>query len=325
MRSTHTRAVVLAHARGPITIESLHFAEPVAGEVLLRMEACGLCHSDLFVAGLEKLPLAPLTLGHEGIGSVEAIGPGVTGWAPGDRAGITFLGTTCGTCEWCAAGRERFCPKQTNFGYTLQGALGDYALAPAAALVRVPAGLAATDAAPLCCAGWTAYRALREAALSPGQSVALFGYGGLGHLALQIALHDGLRVTVSDPSEEKLELARAAGASTDAPRGMDAAIVFTAAPAAVPQAFRTLRRNGTLILVGLSVASYELPLVDTVLKGLTVRGSYLGSRDDLAAVFALAGQGVLRPHVHTHAIDEAPALLERMRRGELSGRAVIAF
>jgi alcohol dehydrogenase, propanol-preferring len=201
MRSTHTRAAVLAHARGPVAVESLHFAEPAPGEVLLRMESCGLCHSDLFVAGLEKLPLAPLTLGHEGIGIVEAVGAGVTGWAPGDRAGITFLGTTCGACEWCAAGRERFCPKQTNFGYTLQGALGEYALAPASALVRVPAGLPPADAAPLCCAGWTAYGALREAALSPGQSVALFGYGGLGHLALQIALHQGLRATVSDPSE----------------------------------------------------------------------------------------------------------------------------
>ena len=138
MRSTHTRAAVLAHARGPVSVESLHFGEPAAGEVLLRMEACGICHSDLFVAGLEKLPLAPLTLGHEGIGRVEAVGPGVDNWATGDRAGITFLGVTCGTCEWCAAGRERFCPKQTNFGYTLQGALGDYALAPASALVRVP-------------------------------------------------------------------------------------------------------------------------------------------------------------------------------------------
>jgi propanol-preferring alcohol dehydrogenase len=155
--------------------------------------------------------------------------------------------------------------------------------------------------------------------------VALFGYGGLGHLALQIALHQGLRAAVCDPSEEKLSLARAAGADTGAPRNMDAAIVFTAAPAAIPQAFRALRRNGTLILVGLAVASYELPLVDTVLKGITIRGSYLGSRDDLAAVFALAGQGILRPHVHTHALEEAPALLDLMRRGELSGRAVIAF
>jgi propanol-preferring alcohol dehydrogenase len=325
MRSIHTRAAVLAHARGPISIESLHFAEPAAGEVLLRMEACGLCHSDLFVAGLEKLPLAPLTLGHEGIGRVAAVGSGVANWTEGDRAGITFLGTTCGTCEWCAAGRERFCPKQTNFGYSLQGALGDYAMAPASALIHVPEHLPAADAAPLCCAGWTAYGALREAALAPGQSVALFGYGGLGHLALQIALHQGLRAVVCDPSEEKLALARAAGADTGAPRSMDAAIVFTAAPAAIPQAFRSLRRNGTLILVGLAATSYELPLVDTVLKGITIRGSYLGSRDDLAAVFALAGDGVLRPQVHSHALDEAPALLDRMRRGELPGRAVIAF
>ncbi len=325
MRSTHVRAAVLAHARGPVSVESLHFGDPAAGEVLLRMEACGLCHSDLFVAGLEKLPLAPLTLGHEGIGRVEGVGPGVEGWAPGDRAGITFLGATCGKCEWCTAGRERFCPKQTNFGYTLQGALGDYALAPASALVRVPEDLPAAVAAPLCCAGWTAYAALREAALAPGQSVALFGYGGLGHLALQVALHQGLRAVVSDPAEEKLALARAAGAGTDAARNMDAAIVFTASPAAIPQAFRSLRRNGTLILVGLAVTSYELPLVDTVLKGITIRGSYLGSRDDLAAVFALAGRGVLRPYVRTHAIDEVPALLDRMRRAELAGRAVIVF
>jgi D-arabinose 1-dehydrogenase-like Zn-dependent alcohol dehydrogenase len=167
MRSTHSRAAVLAHARGPVTVESLHFGEPAAGEILLRMEACGLCHSDLFVAGLEKLPLAPLTLGHEGIGRVAAVGPGVAGWAPGDRAGITFLGTTCGACEWCAAGRERFCPKQTNFGYTLQGALGDYALAPASALVRVPESLPAAGAAPLCCAGWTAYEPSAKLPLPP--------------------------------------------------------------------------------------------------------------------------------------------------------------
>src|SRR5260370_31817900 len=113
MRSTHPRAAVLAHARGPITVESLHFAEPAAGEVLLRMEACGLCHSDLFVAGLEKLPLAPLTLGHEGIASVEAAGTGVKRLVPGDRAGITFPGPTRRTCECCAHGCARCCPQPT--------------------------------------------------------------------------------------------------------------------------------------------------------------------------------------------------------------------
>jgi propanol-preferring alcohol dehydrogenase len=324
MRATKSRAAVLAHARGGVAVEPVHLTEPGKGEVLLRVEACGICHSDLFVCGLEKLPLAPLTLGHEGIGRVEAVGPGVEGWEAGDRAGITFLGTTCGSCEWCRSGRERFCPRQTNFGYTLQGALGEYALVPAAALVRVPEGIDAAEAAPLCCAGWTAYGALREAGLVAGQSVALFGFGGLGHLALQVARHQGLRVAVADPSEEKLAMARAAGAEGET-RNVDAAIVFTASPAAIPQAFRALRRNGTLILVGLANTSYELPLVDTVLKGITIRGSYLGSREDLAAVFGLAREGVLRPHVHTHALEETPALLEQMRRGEIAGRAVITF
>ena len=288
------------------------------------MEACGLCHSDLFVCGLPRLPVSPLRLGHEGIGRVEALGPDITGWAPGDRAGITFLGPTCGSCEWCASGRERFCPKQTNFGYSIQGAMGEVVAVPAKALVRVPGSLAPETTAPLCCAGWTAFGALREARLQPGQTVAIFGFGGLGHLALQIALHQGLQVAVIDTAVRKVEAARAAGATADA-RGVDAAIVFTAAPQAIPEAFRALRRNGRLVLVGLSTSNYELPLVDTVLKGIEVRGSYLGTRSDLDAVFHLASQGVLHPEIHTHRIEETPALLEQMQRGELSGRAVIRF
>jgi len=299
--------------------------DPAPGEALLRMEACGVCHSDLFICGLEKLPREPVTLGHEGIGRVEAVGEGVSGWAPGDRAGTTFLGATCGACEWCADGRERFCPHQTNFGYTLDGALAEYVLAPAATLVRVPVEMNAAEAAPLCCAGWTAYGALRETGLAPGQSVALFGFGGLGQLALQIARRRGLRVAVSDVSQDKLELARAGGAEPVAKGSADAAIVFTASPAAIPQAFRALKRTGPLVLVGLSVSQFELPLVDTVLRGMTVRGSYLGTRADLEEVFELARRGAIRPSIETHPLAEAPAILERLRRGEISGRAVIAF
>ena len=337
MRSTRTLAAVLSQARGAVTVEPVYLAEPGPGEALLRMQACGVCPSDLFVAGLEKLPLAPITLGHEGIGTIEAVGEGVTGWTVGDRAGMTFLGTTCGTCEWCTAERERFCPKQTNFGYSLHGALAEFAIVPASALVRVPAQLAAADAAPLCCAGWTAYGALREAALSPGQSVALFGFGGLGHLALQIARRQGLRVAAVDVSEEKLEQAHASGAAVTAQAeeagrklqkefgGVNAAIVLTASPAAIQQAFRSLRRNGTLVLVGLAASNYELPLVDTVLKGVTVRGSFLGSRQDLAEVFELASAGAIRARVEMHELGETPAVLESLRRGEIVGRAVIGF
>jgi len=337
MRSTRTQSAVLAQARGPVAVESIYLGEPGAGEVLLRMEACGVCHSDLFVAGLEKLPLAPVTLGHEGIARVESVGAGVTGWSPGDRAGITFLGTTCGACEWCNSGRERFCPRQTNFGYTLHGALTEYAIVPSAALVHVPDSLSAIQAAPLCCAGWTAFGALREAGLRSGESVALFGLGGLGHLALQMARLQGLRVVGVDVSDDKLEMARECGAELavhgeTAGRtlqkeygGVDAALVLTPSAAAIHQAFRALKRTGTLVLVGLAMSQYELPLVDTVLKGLTVRGSYLGTQQDLAQVFQLASAGLIRAHVETYSLGDVAAVLERLRRGELMGRAVIAW
>lgn len=337
MNPQRCRAAVLPRAQAPVVVTSVDLRPPGPGEVLVRMEACGLCHSDLFFTGLEKLHVSPLVLGHEGIGRIEALGPAVDGWSVGDRAGLTFLATTCGRCEWCLTGRERFCPDQTNFGYTLQGALAEYVVAPSAALVQVPAELPATLAAPLCCAGWTAFGAVREAALRPGQTVALFGLGGLGHLALAIARHQGLRIAAVDPSQEKLEYARATGAEialsfeNSGQRlqkelgGVDAAIVFTGVPDAVPQAARALKRNGALILVGVSTAPFELPLASTVTRGLSIRGSYLGTRQDLADVFALLQAGILRPQVHTHPLDETPALLDRMQRGALVGRAVIAF
>jgi len=333
----HTRAAGLAAARGPVTVASIPVGEPGTGEVLVRMEACGLCHSDLFVSSLEKLPLLPLTLGHEGIGRIEALGAGAGGFEIGDRVGVTFLASTCGACELCLAGNERFCQRQLNFGYTVQGVLAGHAVVPVPYLVRVPEAIPAEEAAPLCCAGWTAYGALREAGLHPGQSVALFGMGGLGHLAIQYARHLGLRVAAVDVSEAKLEMARELGAGLALPAdtaartlhkqwgGADAAIVLTGSPAAIQQAFRALKRRGTLITAGLSTNAYELPIVDTVLKGISIRGSYLGARADLAEVFRLAQAGIGRAHIEKHALDEAPALFEKMRRGEILGRAVVAF
>ena len=331
------KAAMLGSPRGAVTVETREIPAPGPGEVLLKMEACGVCHSDLFVQSLEKLPLAPVTLGHEGIGRVEAVGPDVDGWRPGDRTGMTFLATTCGACDLCANGRCRFCAKQTNFGYSLHGAMAEYAVAPASTLVRVPDGVPAAQIAPLCCAGWTAMGAISEAAVARGVTVALFGFGGLGHLALQIARSRELRVAVADISEKKLEQAKSAGAdfvesaetvSRSLQKqwgGVDAAIVLTPSPAAIQQAFRSVKRLGSVVLVGISVNTYELPLVDTIVKGIQIRGSYLGTREELEAVFAMAAAGPLRPQVTTYPIDEAPAVLDRLRRGEVHGRAVIAF
>jgi propanol-preferring alcohol dehydrogenase len=331
------RAARLAAPRAAVTVETVEVREPGPGEALVRMEACGICHSDLFVAGQEKLPLAPLTLGHEAIGRIEALGPGANGWAVDERVALTFLAGTCGACELCRTGRERFCADQVNFGYSADGALAEYATVPAAGLVRAPEGMEAAALAPMCCAGWTARGALREAGLEAGQTLALFGFGGLGHLALALARRQGLRVAVADAGAAKLEMARAAGAAFTASAenagrtlqketgGVDAALVLTGAPAAIPQAFRALKRLGTLVLVGVSASQYELPLVDTVLKGIRIRGSYLGTAGDLAEVFELARSGAIQACVEPHSIGDTPAVLERLRRGEVMGRAVIQF
>jgi alcohol dehydrogenase, propanol-preferring len=301
------------------------------------MQACGICHSDVMIAGLEKLPLAPVTLGHEGIGIIEALGTDAGGLRVGDRVGITYFASSCGACAACRSGRERFCARQHNHGYTRHGALANYCIAATQNLVPIPESLPAAEAAPLCCAGWTAYGALREAGLPAGETVGVFGMGGLGHLAVQYARSLGLKVAVVDVAEDKLEYARSLGAaitatSADARRvllkehgGVDAAIVFTASPAAVPDAFSCLRRCGSLILVGLSSERCALPINEIVIKGIRVQGSYLGTRADLEAVFALAVQGVARARVEEFPLAEAPRLIERLGQGKLLGRAVVTF
>jgi alcohol dehydrogenase, propanol-preferring len=330
-------AATLTGPRGPIAIVEHALADPSTGEALVRMEACGICHSDVMIAGLEKLPLSPVVLGHEGIGIVEAIGQGVTNVAPGERVGVTYFASSCGRCESCQNGRERFCLKQFNHGYSRHGALATHCVAAAQNLVKVPSTLSAAEAAPLCCAGWTAYGALREAAVKPGQLVAIFGLGGLGHLALQYARHAGARVAAVDVGEEKLALARGLGAEAALPAaearrtllkefgGADAAIVFTAAAAAVPEAFGCLKRGGSLILVGLTGERFGLPVSEAVIKGIRIQGSFLGTRQDLEDVFRLATEGVAHPHVATHPLEETPQLIDHLRNGELVGRAVITF
>jgi propanol-preferring alcohol dehydrogenase len=330
-------AAVLTAARSAVAVIEDSVNEPGPGEALVRMEACGICHSDLFVAGLERLPLLPLTLGHEGIGRVESVGPGVTGIVVGDRVGVTFLAATCGECELCLSGRERYCARQLNSGYTVHGALATHTVVHTQHLARIPDALNAAEAAPICCAGWTAYGAVRESGLAAGQLLGIFGMGGLGHLAQQYAATRGVRVAAVDVSEEKLRLAARDGAEITVAAegagrtlqkqcgGVDAAIVLTPAPAAIEQAFRSVKRTGSVVLVGLSGSRFELPIVDTVLKGIQVRGSFLGTRQDLDDALQLAATGKVKPHVETHPLELTPVLLDRLQRGELMGRAVIVF
>jgi propanol-preferring alcohol dehydrogenase len=337
MSESERRAAVLTGPRGQVEIVTERLLDPGPAEALVRMEACGICHSDLFVAGLEKLKLVPLTLGHEGIGRVEAIGSGVANVAVGDRVGITFLAASCGECELCRTGLERYCARQRNFGYTVHGALATRAVVPTQLLAKIPESLNAAEAAPICCAGWTGYGAVRETGLAAGQLLAIFGMGGLGHLAQQYAVLRGVRVAAVDVSVEKLGMAATAGAevcfqAADAGRdiqkqcgGADAAIVLTPAPAAIEQAFRSVKRTGKVLLVGIAATRFELPVVDTVLKGIHVQGSFLGTRQDLDDALRLAAEGKVKAHVETHPLERTPEVLERLRHGEVTGRAVIVF
>jgi propanol-preferring alcohol dehydrogenase len=334
--AVQTQAVFLTSARGQLEVRTHEPGPPDPGDAQIEMEACGVCHSDLMIANLEQLPLAPLLVGHEGVGRVRALGEGVAGLAVGDRVGVTYLASTCGACELCTSGQERFCLRGLQHGYTHHGAMGTTVNVAAQQLVRVPDDLPAERAAPLCCAGWTAMGAVRGADLAPGQRLAIFGLGGVGHLAVQYARHLGLRVAAADVSDAKLEQARALGADLAVPAaeagrallkamgGVDAAITFTSALPAIHEAFRSLAPRGVLLLVGMSGgARFDLPLNGMVLKGASVRGSFLGTRADLQEVFALAAAGVGVPHVELCEIGEVASVFDRLRAGQVIGRAVV--
>src|SRR5258708_7254973 len=185
------KAAVLPATQAPIQILDVPVPQPGVGEVLVKIEACGICHSDVFLAGSAKMPRIPLILGHEAVGRVTELGEGVSRLRVGDRIGIAFLHHSCGQCGFCLSGRENYCPKQVQTGFHVDGALAEYAVAAEAFVARIPETLPSIEAAPLCCACIPAYRAVKTAALEAGEWIVLFGAGGLGHLAIQIAKQAG--------------------------------------------------------------------------------------------------------------------------------------
>jgi alcohol dehydrogenase, propanol-preferring len=347
------KAVRLHRPQGALQIDEIDTPQPGPGEVLIRTEACGLCHSDLFIGALPELPRTPLTLGHEAVGTIVQLGPeaaglapvagqlapGAAGFALGDRVAVTFLHAACGHCDSCQASRPELCPEQRNTGYHANGAFAEYVVARAAFLARVPAGLDAVAAAPLSCAGWTSYHAVHSVGLAGGEWLAIFGIGGLGQLGIQFARLAGFRVAAVDVVPEKLAIAEALGAELTvdaaaanparairkATGGAHAAISFVASAAAVRGAFQSLRRAGVLVLVGLETESFELPLVDVVLKAIRVQGSFLGRQDELREVFTLAHEGKIRLATEACALEDLPKMIERMETGQLQGRAVVRF
>ncbi|WP_149539780.1 zinc-dependent alcohol dehydrogenase [Siccirubricoccus phaeus] len=323
----------------PLAIEQLPIPEPGPDQILVRLAATGVCHTDLHAVKGDwpVKPALPFIPGHEGVGTVAATGSRVTRVKEGDRVGIPWLHTACGWCPHCRTGWETLCGAQQNTGYSVNGSFAEYALADPAYVGRLPARLEWGPAAPVLCAGVTVYKGLKETEVKPGEWVAISGIGGLGHMAVQYAKAMGMHVAAIDVHPEKLLLASSLGAeitvdARDADPaaelqrrigGAHGALVTAVSPAAFEQAFGVLRPHGTMALVGLPPGRFALPIFDTVLKRITVRGSIVGTRQDLEEALDFAGEGVVMPHFAWDRLENVNAVFAEMEAGRIDGRVVL--
>ena len=336
--ATTMKAAVVEDFTRPLEVK--YVPKPIAGpgEVVVRIETSGLCHTDIHAAHGDwpVKPAPPFIPGHEGVGIVEKIGPGVTEVAVGDRVAMPWLGYACGTCEYCVSGWETLCLEQKNMGYSIDGGFAEYVKAYGRYVVKVPEGVDPMDAAPLTCAGVTTYKAVKVAGTRPSDLVAVFGVGGLGHLALQYARIAGGRVIAVDLHDEKLALAKELGAefTINAARedpveaiqslgGADQAIALAVSPKSFEQAYASLRRGGTLVFVALPQDNtIDLPIFETVLNGITIVGSIVGTRIDLREVFELHAAGLTKVITEVRPLDTVNEAIEDVEAGRVPARIV---
>jgi propanol-preferring alcohol dehydrogenase len=325
-------AAVVRSFDQPLVIEDRPVPEPGPDQVLVRIETCGLCHTDIHAARGEwpVKPSPPFVPGHEGVGIIERLGSGnAYGLAVGMRVALPWLGYACGVCRYCNSGRETLCLEQQNTGYAFDGAFADYAVGYARHLVRVPEGVDPADASPLACAGVTTYKAVKVSEANASSLVAVFGAGGLGHLAIQYARITGASVVAVDVNPRRLESARERGAehrvnaAEEDPvaaiqrlGGADAAISTAVSPKAFEQAFGSLARGGRLVCVGLPAENHlRVPIFETVLGGLDLRGSIVGTRHDLEEVFELHRRGLTRVEYAERRLDQVNEAIEQVLDG----------
>lgn len=340
--ATTMRAAVVRQFRQPLVLEERPVPTPGPGEVVVRIVASGVCHTDLHAADGDwpVKPTLPFVPGHEGAGFVAAVGAGVRTVREGDRVGVPWLYSACGTCAACVGGWETLCTAQRNTGYSVDGGYADYVLADARFVGKLPATIDFVHVAPILCAGVTTYKGLKETEARPGQWVVVSGVGGLGHLAIQYARAMGLEVAALDIGEEKLSLARGVGATIaidarapDAAAailehtggGAHGALVTAVSPAAVRQTLGFLRSGGTCVLVGLPPGDFAIPIFDVVLKRLTIRGSIVGTRLDLSEALAFAGTGKVAAAVEARSFEQVNEVMTRLREGRVRGRIALTM
>jgi alcohol dehydrogenase, propanol-preferring len=341
MTTTMKAAMVRAFGQ-PLTIEEVPIPTPGPGEVLVKIMATGVCHTDLHAADGDwpVKPTPPFIPGHEGAGVVAALGAGVTNLKEGDPVGIAWLHDACGACEYCQTGWETLCEAQHDSGYSVNGSFAEYAIGSAAYVGRLPNNPDFAGLAPILCAGVTTYKGLKETEARPGEWVAISGIGGLGHVAIQYAKAMGLHVVALDVTDDKLALARTLGAdvavnakSPDAVEqvvkatngGAHGVLVTAVSPPAFAQAINMARRRGTVSLVGLPPGNFPTPIFDVVLKRLTIRGSIVGTRKDLAEALAFAADGKVHSHIHQARLEDINNIFTNLRAGTVDGRMVITM
>ncbi|MCA9214669.1 MAG: alcohol dehydrogenase AdhP [Planctomycetales bacterium] len=333
------KAAVSHEFGGKLTIEQVPRPSPRKGEVLIRVESCGVCHTDLhaITGDWPAKPTLPFIPGHEGVGLIEEVGPGPVLVDVGQRVGVPWLFSACGHCDYCLSGWETLCQRQQNGGYSVNGSFAEYVVAPAAYVAVIPSDLEPAQAGPILCAGVTTYKGIKETETRPGQWIAISGIGGLGHLAVQYAKAMGLRVAAVDVSDEKLELAQKLGAavtvnakSADPAKtiqsqtgGVHGALVTAVSVPAFHQALEMLRPGGTCVLVGLPPGEFPTPIFDVVLKRLTIRGSIVGTRMDMKEALQFAADGKVMATIETQPLEAINEVFARMREGTINGRVVV--
>jgi propanol-preferring alcohol dehydrogenase len=331
-------AVVTAFGQ-PLEIREVEVPTPGAGQVLVKIAASGVCHTDLHAAEGDwpVKPNPPFIPGHEGVGHVVAVGAGVTHVKEGDRVGVPWLYSTCGHCEHCLGGWETLCESQQNTGYSVNGGFAEYTLADAGYVGRLPDNVGFVEIAPILCAGVTVYKGLKMTDTKPGNWVVISGIGGLGHMAVQYARAMGLNVAAVDVDDRKLDLARRLGAEVTVNAreqdpaahlkkeigGAHGALVTAVSPKAFEQAIGMTRRGGTIALNGLPPGDFPLSIFDMVLNGTTVRGSIVGTRLDLQEALDFAGEGKVKATVSAEPLENINDIFARMHRGGIEGRVVI--
>ncbi|RZL33292.1 MAG: alcohol dehydrogenase AdhP [Rubrivivax sp.] len=338
MMATMKAAVVRSFDQ-PLELTDVPVPDVTPGQVLVKVVASGVCHTDLHAARGDwpVKPTLPFIPGHEGVGFVAALGAGVKGIKEGDRVGVPWLHTACGHCEHCITGWETLCDEQQMTGYTVNGGYAEYVLADPGYVGHLPANRGFAEIAPVLCAGVTVYKGLKVLDCKPGDWVAVSGIGGLGHYAVQYAKAMGFHVIAVDVDDGKLALARQLGADMvlnaatqdvvkevhSAIRGAHGVLVTAVSRSAFSQALGMLHKRGTMSLVGLPPGDFALPIFDVVLNAKTVRGSIVGTRKDLQEALDFAAEGKIRTIYTEERLEDINAVFERMARGAIEGRVVM--